>query len=159
MEEVPMRTRITALVLLAGLATAPAAYGQGHPHKAADADEPSNAGMMQMHEGQSMMHQGGMMESMMASSPTMILNHKETLDLDASQIEQLETLQLEMNEMRQAHMASMKRLHDQALGVLTDDQRSKIESEMSGMMKDGMMMQGEMRGNPCSMMEEDEVGN
>lgn len=142
-----MRIKIAVFLVLAGLATAPAAYGQQRPHDGARTDAADQLGMMSMHGDQAMMHQDGMMGKMMDSCPLAIVDRKEALGLDESQIERLEELGGQMTELRQAHMKSMKRLQADALDVLTDDQRSNLDGGMSG-----MMMQGDTKGRSCSMM-------
>lgn len=153
-----MNRAITAFVLLAALVTVPAAYGQDRPDSGTKADAPARHGMIQMHEGmqmdegRSMMRQEGMKGMMMGPGPLMILNQKEALGLDESQIERLEELQGQMVEIRQAGMESMKELHAETLGVLTDEQRSQVESGMKGMMERGMMMGSEIGDLPCPGM-------
>lgn len=151
-----MRMRIAALVLVMGAATVPAANAQSQHHpEGAETEAPDQPSMMNMHDGQSMMRKGSMMGmmmgqgGMMASSPMAIVDQKEVLGLDESQIERLGNLADQAAEMRQAHMESMRSLRTDALGVLTDDQRSKLDSEMSGTMQN-RMMQGE-RIMSCSM--------
>lgn len=147
-----MRMRMTALIMLVSLAAAPAALGQDHAHDEAETDAPDRAGMMNMHEGQSMMDRAGMMK-MHQGPAMMILCQKEALGLDESQIEQLEELGDQMADMRRSQMESMKRFHADALAVLTEDQRSIIKSGMNGMMEDGMAMRAEGEGMACPMMD------
>jgi hypothetical protein len=155
-----MRMRITALVLMMGAATVPAVYAQDNAGEAdadahrqhhpaeAETDVPGQTGMMGKMMGK-MMGQGGMM----GSRPAAILGQKDALGLDESQIERLEALENQIAEMREGHMESMKSLRTEALEVLTDDQRSKLDSGMNGMMQaEG---DGEMSCSMMSGMKED----
>lgn len=147
----------TLAALTAGLLAVTPAMAQDAP--SSDAPVPGGCPMMSgasggmmgsgMHGGSGGMMSGGMTQGMMGGAmmdragPAMLLRMKEALSLDPDQVSRLEAIHEELAEARETHA-------EDARGVLTDEQRERLESGAG--MPSGMMQgtRGTMEG--CPMM-------
>lgn len=143
-----MRTTTTMITPLLALALAVPAMAQEGQAEKGQAEK----GQTEKIHGERMAGHGGMQSRMMHHSMAKMLDaHAEELGLDENQVERLESVAERAEVEMDRHHAAMESIHEDAMEILTPEQRERIHAMMHEMHAErgeshgGMKKHGEMK--------------